>query len=70
MYAAAGIALLLSGARDAETLLIAGGATCMFALGLIDDFFPLRPTTKLLGQVVVACAFTLAAGPTNWIEPC
>jgi UDP-GlcNAc:undecaprenyl-phosphate GlcNAc-1-phosphate transferase len=68
IFASAATGVLLAGTPGADTLLIAGGATLMFGLGLIDDIFPLKPSTKLLGQVVVACAFTLAAGPTRWVD--
>jgi UDP-GlcNAc:undecaprenyl-phosphate GlcNAc-1-phosphate transferase len=31
------------------------GATLMFLLGFMDDFLHLKPSTKLIGQVVAAC---------------
>jgi UDP-GlcNAc:undecaprenyl-phosphate/decaprenyl-phosphate GlcNAc-1-phosphate transferase len=36
-------------------------ATGAFALGLIDDFVPVKPATKLTGQIAVGC-FTIVAG--------
>jgi UDP-GlcNAc:undecaprenyl-phosphate GlcNAc-1-phosphate transferase len=41
---------------------ILAGATAMFALGLVDDIYHLRPYTKLIGQLLVA-ALTVATGP-------
>lgn len=48
-------------------VLLAGGAA-LFLLGLLDDVRPLRPATKLAGQMAVAAgtiAFGLELGPTS-----
>ncbi len=46
------------------------GASAMFALGLIDDIWPLKPYAKLAGQFLVA-ALTVASGEmlpwTRWV---
>lgn len=52
-------ALLLGGYTHWRILL---GATAMFALGMIDDVFHLKPYAKLVGQFVIA-AVTVASGP-------
>lgn len=46
------LVMLLPAGRTAETILVAGAAA--FALGLLDDFRGLAPTTKLVGQMMVA----------------
>ena len=38
----------------------------MFLLGLIDDIAGLKPVSKLVGQIVVACAFPLLGGSPGW----
>jgi UDP-GlcNAc:undecaprenyl-phosphate/decaprenyl-phosphate GlcNAc-1-phosphate transferase len=40
---------------------IAFAGTGAFALGLLDDFISIKPTTKLTGQIVVGC-LTIASG--------
>lgn len=37
---------------------VATGATLVFFLGVVDDRFVLKPSTKLIGQLVAACIFT------------
>ncbi|HWK10476.1 MAG TPA: hypothetical protein VNR64_10520 [Vicinamibacterales bacterium] len=46
--------------------IVSGG---MFALGLIDDLVKLKPMSKLVGQIVVASAFPLLGGGSNWLGP-
>jgi UDP-GlcNAc:undecaprenyl-phosphate GlcNAc-1-phosphate transferase len=41
---------------------VVAGATLMFGLGVWDDLSPLRPVTKLTGQVVAASLFIFAGG--------
>ncbi len=41
----------------------AGG---MFGIGLIDDIVKLKPSTKLLGQIVVSCLVVLIGGAPAW----
>ena len=55
--ALAALSLLRPGA--AAPLLAAAGAALIFAVGLFDDFVPLRPRVKLLLQVVVATVIAL-----------
>lgn len=55
--ALAALSLLRPGA--AAPLLAAAGAVLIFAVGLFDDFVPLRPRVKLLLQVVVAAIIAL-----------
>lgn len=54
------VALAVFGPDDRSILVIAICAALAFALGLLDDFRHLAPTTKLVGQVLVAS--TLAFG--------
>lgn len=55
--ALAALSLLRPGGPAA--LLAAAGAALIFAVGLFDDFVPLRPRVKLLLQVVVAAVIAL-----------
>lgn len=55
--ALAALSLLRPGA--AAPLLAAAGAALIFAVGLFDDFVPLRPRVKLVLQVVVAAVIAL-----------
>lgn len=57
--AAALAALSLLRPGMAAPLLAAAGAALFFAVGLFDDFVPLRPRVKLLLQVVVAALIAL-----------
>lgn len=43
-------------AANAHIVLILSAGTAMFTLGLVDDLARLKPITKLIGQMVVACA--------------
>lgn len=47
--------LLLIRPINEDLLVVLGGGTLIFALGLLDDIFGLRPYTKLAGQIAVAC---------------
>ena len=39
--------------------------TLMFLLGLVDDVRPIRPATKLVGQMLVATTFLMLSPPTR-----
>src|SRR5258708_39426 len=53
-------AVILWFARDDVRLLgLVAGGTILFVTGLIDDFRHLRPHTKLIAQIVAACALVL-----------
>jgi UDP-GlcNAc:undecaprenyl-phosphate GlcNAc-1-phosphate transferase len=41
--------------------------SAMFLLGLVDDAVQLKPYTKLIGQIVVATAFTMFGLRLHWI---
>jgi UDP-GlcNAc:undecaprenyl-phosphate GlcNAc-1-phosphate transferase len=38
----------------------------MFFLGLVDDLVKLKPVSKLVTQIVIACAYPLLGGSTGW----
>lgn len=62
------LVMLLSVARGGSMpapVIIA--ATCMFAVGLADDFLHLKPTTKLTAQIAVACLVMLLAPVPRWV---
>jgi len=52
-------ALALGGAMPREIGLAVAAGSAMFLLGLIDDFVHLKPMTKLIWQVVAACAMVI-----------
>lgn len=57
-----------SGLLEPAAVLLGGAA--MFALGLVDDFLTLKPSTKLAGQIVAAAPLLVAVGPfelTSWL---
>jgi UDP-GlcNAc:undecaprenyl-phosphate GlcNAc-1-phosphate transferase len=60
IFLAFGTTSLIVGGTSTRHLLV--GAAAMFTLGLVDDFFHLKPYAKLVGQVVIA-ALTVLAGP-------
>jgi UDP-GlcNAc:undecaprenyl-phosphate GlcNAc-1-phosphate transferase len=45
-------------------LVVAGGG--MFALGVLDDFLHLQPSTKLTAQIAVACVVIMLARAPDW----
>ncbi|WP_146031927.1 hypothetical protein [Salinibacter ruber] len=64
MYGAGTLALLLLGPLagvGADVGLIGGGATLLFAVGMVDDLWGVGPTTKLAAQVGAA-VLLMAAG--------
>jgi UDP-GlcNAc:undecaprenyl-phosphate GlcNAc-1-phosphate transferase len=63
------LALLTFGGLDRGVIpvvLVCGG---MFAVGLVDDLVRLKPASKLVAQIVVACAFPLFGGASSWQGP-
>lgn len=64
MYGAGALALLLLGPLagvETDIVLIGGGATLLFAVGMVDDLWGVGPTTKLAAQVGAA-VLLMAAG--------
>jgi UDP-GlcNAc:undecaprenyl-phosphate GlcNAc-1-phosphate transferase len=49
----------------AELRPLAAAVTLMFLLGLVDDLRPIRPTTKLVGQMLVAATYLLLSPPIH-----
>lgn len=57
--------------RDAlppVSLAVFFGATCLFGLGLVDDFIGIKPQTKLIGQIVVALVVTFWGFRLPWFN--
>jgi UDP-GlcNAc:undecaprenyl-phosphate GlcNAc-1-phosphate transferase len=54
---------LMSATRDVAFMSAFMAGTGMFALGLLDDLVKLKPSTKLVGQIVVACAVVFIRVP-------
>lgn len=44
------------------------GVTFLFVLGLVDDFFSIKPYTKLIGQILVAAMVTFMGFRLHWFE--
>ena len=55
IYCAFIFPLLFLAPSKIEFWVLLGGATLIFALGLIDDCIHLKPYTKLIVQIIVAC---------------
>ncbi|GAB6905551.1 Glycosyl transferase family 4 [Desulfosarcina cetonica] len=47
-------------------MVIFGGSTVLFLLGLVDDFTNLKPQSKLIGQIIVASAVIFLGFRLNW----
>ena len=47
-------------------VVILGGATLLFLLGLADDFLNLKPHNKLIGQIIVASMVVFLGFRLNW----
>jgi UDP-GlcNAc:undecaprenyl-phosphate GlcNAc-1-phosphate transferase len=48
--------------------LLLGGAALVFGLGLTDDILRLKPATKLIVQIAVACMFLSGGYRLNWVD--
>lgn len=55
IFLAAGVPWLVFIGTLGHILALGASALCIFAVGLVDDIFHLRPHIKLLGQIVAAC---------------
>lgn len=66
IFVAAALSVIALGHADrgALPLLVAGGA--MFSLGIVDDFLKLKPSTKLTGQIAVACVVVVIGPVPSW----
>lgn len=51
-----------------DTLVPLAAAMAIFAVGLIDDVFALKPATKLIGQIAVAAAVVYSGYRLSWLE--
>ena len=61
IYAAFTAGVLCFFPKDIESLSIVLAGGCIFALGLIDDFIHIKPSSKLIGQIMCA-ALAIYAG--------
>jgi UDP-GlcNAc:undecaprenyl-phosphate GlcNAc-1-phosphate transferase len=57
----------IGGDIRALALLLAGGAL-IFIVGVTDDILSLKPSTKLIAEIVLASAFVLFDGRLRWSE--
>jgi UDP-GlcNAc:undecaprenyl-phosphate GlcNAc-1-phosphate transferase len=60
IYLASTAVILWFARTDMRLLGLVGGGTILFVTGLIDDFRHLRPHTKLIAQILAACALVLS----------
>jgi UDP-GlcNAc:undecaprenyl-phosphate GlcNAc-1-phosphate transferase len=58
--------VLLVGGVSSETAMVALGSSALFCLGLIDDILPLKPTTKLSTEIVIACVVIAFGYQLHW----
>ncbi len=49
-----------------DSLAILGGATIVFAVGLVDDIFNIKPYQKLIGQLIASAAVIAVGLRLNW----
>jgi UDP-GlcNAc:undecaprenyl-phosphate GlcNAc-1-phosphate transferase len=55
-----------SGRLPSIAVVILGGATLLFLLGLADDFLNLKPQNKLIGQIIVASTVAFLGFRLGW----
>jgi UDP-GlcNAc:undecaprenyl-phosphate/decaprenyl-phosphate GlcNAc-1-phosphate transferase len=67
IYLGCTAAVLLVGTTNSKVGWALGAGSIMALIGLLDDFITLRPSNKLMAQVVVACAICLGLGQTPWL---
>lgn len=44
------------------------GSTLLFLLGIVDDFYHIKPHSKLVGQIITAAVVTYLGFRLNWFE--
>lgn len=60
-------AILIVGMPDVRVGWTLGAGSVMALVGVLDDFIQVRPSSKLMAQVLVACAVLLGMGSTPWL---
>jgi UDP-GlcNAc:undecaprenyl-phosphate GlcNAc-1-phosphate transferase len=60
LYLAVTGSVLAFGDLDRELIGVLIGGTLIFALGLIDDIFQIKPSTKFLGEILATCVVLYA----------
>ncbi|MEN8149862.1 MAG: hypothetical protein ABFS86_08570 [Planctomycetota bacterium] len=68
IFAAFVVAVLLSGPAHPALVAILAGGSLLFVLGLVDDVVHLRPSTKLVGQVVAACVLVALGVEARFVD--
>ena len=58
--------VLLVGGLSPETTMVALGSSALFFLGLVDDVLPLKPSTKLSAEIVIACVVIAFGYQLHW----
>jgi UDP-GlcNAc:undecaprenyl-phosphate GlcNAc-1-phosphate transferase len=66
LFAGTAGSLALSGHHDSALMAVAAAGAGMFTLGIVDDFLHLQPSTKLTGQIAVACVVIMLGHTPTW----
>jgi UDP-GlcNAc:undecaprenyl-phosphate GlcNAc-1-phosphate transferase len=66
VFLGAAFSVGITGHMDASTLPVIVAGAGMFGLGLLDDFLILKPSSKLTGQIAVACAVMMIGKTPGW----
>jgi UDP-GlcNAc:undecaprenyl-phosphate/decaprenyl-phosphate GlcNAc-1-phosphate transferase len=71
IYVGTSAAIFVFAHHDARLLGLEVGGALLFLTGLIDDFRHLRPHTKLIAQILAACAMVVGGVQigTPWLAP-
>ncbi len=67
IYVAVLSAVLLVGSIDSAVGWVLACGTVMMLVGLLDDFINLKPSTKLMAQLLVACALLVGGLHKPWL---
>jgi UDP-GlcNAc:undecaprenyl-phosphate GlcNAc-1-phosphate transferase len=60
------VTVLMMGSLSPETAMVAIGSSALFILGLVDDVLPLKPSTKLSAEIVIACVVIAFGYQLHW----
>lgn len=66
IYLGVVVAVLGFGPRDPQVGWVLAAGTVMMFVGLIDDFVHLKPSAKLMSQLLVACALQVGGLHSSW----
>ena len=67
IYLGVVVGVLGFGLRDPIVGWVLAAGTVMMFVGLVDDFVNLKPSAKLMAQLLVACAFQVGGVQSTWL---